>query len=88
MKIRGLEVGQSPCMSGHRVTEQLCGKHAGISPAENGDKCFDEPFCVLSSIILLQSGGEREHQMEIDDGKVNEFLQGISISLMFKTQWV
>lgn len=60
IKTRGLEVGQNPCASVHTVTEQLCGKHEVIGPDGNGDKHFEEPFCVLSSIILLLSGERKE----------------------------
>ena len=67
VKIRGLEVGQNPCTCMHMVAEQVCGKREVITPDGNGDKHFEELFCVPSQSSSSCQGRERKLQMEIDN---------------------
>lgn len=71
VKTRGLEVGQSPCVPVHAVSEQLCGKHEVIAPDGTGDKHFEERSVFFPQSSSSCQGRDRKLQMEIDDGKVN-----------------
>ena len=67
----------------HIVVEQLHGKHEVIAPDGTGDKHFEELSVFFPLSSSSRQGRDRKLQVEIDDGKVNSFLQGTSTSLTF-----
>ena len=70
VKIRGLEVGQNPCLSVYMVAARLCGKHDVIAPDGDGDKPLEASEFFLAHLSPVRGEeGDRDFRWRLMMGK-------------------